>query len=1395
MKYSLLNTWENILAHLDRVRESDCEQTQIQLLIELLINLRLIGTDSAFPDMRIQKGNIEDICGDVEQRTRTMLASIRNPSAKFIYYAREVIKKFPVRQNAEEMIERIRSDAEAFEENRPEDDPVRGFAGDLRKEVHRRLSPRIITNYLDPYIELAVHRNPEPMVHAGYVALPYTFSPENEDQQFIDLATDLLMRLKFLWDYEEGDMATVRQHLQNNLDIFERCFLRAEVEGLLSVLNPKSLDGADKELDAFKRLASVKFFLKESYLESRIDLYDLILLDLGLGRLVFLLANDLTNNYFVEVTPRNIRDALEVMRELLAISSIKGLRIQNVELRQNELGELRESSVSDFIRLKRSLEAISSELQQYIQSEIIDEMTASLNQILENYRVPTSRLSQIKTRFFNNFIRRTQIHVLSEFVEKVSAAVDKELERERGERQLYLHYQRLVERASGKTLKGAFTENIEAKGISEYIAVTWHKPKQWLRPFLGGKGNSIIDMAQMGLQVPPAFILSYPLLAAMARLKDTETIGAVIIAHLHELEARTGTLFGREDKPLLLSVRSGALTSMPGIMSTIMNIGLVPRVRAALSKKYGANFVDTLYLRFLENCESALSISQQYHKTKHEDGAHQGAEQSQHGKIAALESSVVAAFGPSFLTDAEEQLFACIKLVYNSRTSKTANLYSKTLASQKAVETAATIQQVVFGNLNEKSLSGVLMTRNPITGEDALFGEFKIKAQGEEVVMGSADTMPIEQIDPAIAKPLLCNKKKLIEFYRQDLDIEFTVEDGVLYLLQARAAKLGSFAQLMADTDFLKRGIITLNKYKEHIESLELAYANISLPRADFRFRQWVPPLATGIPINGGVVSGTLIITEERLKEAEKRRESVVFFAVNTKPTDFNIINLSSAIVTQYPGRTSHAAITAMALNKPCIVGCFDIEIDYTHRRVLFHAAGNIALAEGERITIDGNAGAVYRGVAPISDTFMPVSRIRKAILKAQSAGEAAQIVEGMIFTKMKVLQRESSLRKKSLAEVGGLRDRYVLVRVDANIDLTEKFQSNVADMRIALMLPVIKDLLARGATPIICSHRGDPGTHSMPGLTREQIYETYSLVPIAQKLESLMGRPVKFHHVSIGSSGILISKKDIVPGHINMLENLRYATGEKDNDEAFARSLATLTDGLFINDAFNVCLRRHASIVGVPHFVRASIAGPTVIQELKILEKVLDMNERPFIAVFGGDEIEAQYGAMASMLPRVDTMAIILSNNINTASLNDWNASLEAQTTLLASFRHSYPAKIIIIDPRDSAYLNQIRILANVLETARAILWSGAAGLACKFQDKTNSEQMPDTLPPYIPALHSAMKKASMTVICSESEKHLARFSTEHIHISTGPRAFLEYLERLSLPGITALSTSDTQD
>jgi len=171
--------------------------------------------------------------------------------------------------------------------------------------------------------------------------------------------------------------------------------------------------------------------------------------------------------------------------------------------------------------------------------------------------------------------------VLSEFVEKVSTAVNNELERQQGEGQLYLRFQRLND-------KGSFSECIEEKGIDAYIAPTWRKPEAWLRPFLGGKGNSIIDMAQIGLRVPPAFVLSYPLLAAMSR--NTNHIRAGIIDKLGELEQRTGTMLGNGDKPLLLSVRSGALTSLPGMMSTIMNIGLVPRVTSGTIQRIWDRF-------------------------------------------------------------------------------------------------------------------------------------------------------------------------------------------------------------------------------------------------------------------------------------------------------------------------------------------------------------------------------------------------------------------------------------------------------------------------------------------------------------------------------------------------------------------------------------------------------------------------------------------------------------------------------------------------------------------------------------------------------------------------------------------------------------------------------------
>ncbi|TXT50285.1 MAG: pyruvate orthophosphate dikinase [Spirochaetes bacterium] len=1349
------NTWEAIQAQLEKIRLCETEEGKIESLIELLVHLRLLGQDPCILDQRNAKGDIETLYAQIEAGTRAMLDAVRNPQDRFIYYAREVIKKLPVRQGAEEMIERIRADAEAFEESRTEEDPLRCFAGDLRKEVHRRLSPRIIMAFLEPYIALAVRGDPEPMVKAGYVALPARFDPAEEASYFIDLAQDLLKRLSYLWDYESGDLASVKKGLADNLDLFERCFLRAEVEGFLELLTPENLKKTHLIFDHLKRLASFKHFLKESYREGRIGLYDLILVDLAIGRLVFLLANDLTNDRFAAVTPRNIRDALAVILELLNISSIKGLSIRDVQRLQSDLEALIRSSTYDFIRTKRCLGAIGRELQSYLQADIIDAMSGTLNRALETYEAPTSKLSQIKTRFFNNFIRRTQIHVLSEFTEKVASAVDRELERQRQERQLH----------SCLSLAGdeACVEGLDTQNL---VAATWKDVDPKAREYFGGKGNSILDMAQLGLNVPPAFILGYPLFSRFADPRLSKDFEALVFSQVEELGRRTGRILGDPERPLIVSVRSGAPTSMPGVMATILNVGLTPEVRKALEKRRDPALIEALYARFLENCRSALALRSE---------GDQDAE---------------AFFSPEFLTDPKSQLLGCIRLVYESRGSLAVKAYSQTLATDVRAETAVTVQRLVFGNLNARSLSGVLITRNPITGEDELFGEFKRQAQGEEVVMGSANCLPIAAIDPEIAASLERCKAILIAKYRQDLDIEFTVEDGTLYLLQARAARLGAFAHLVADTDLLSRGVLDLEEYRERLDRLEMAHGSAALPRADFGARLWNPPITRGVPINSGVVSGTLVLSLERLKEAENRRESVVFFAHTTKPTDFAIMNGAHAIVTVYPGRTSHAAITAMAMNKPCIVGCADAHIDYERRLIIFGDSEGAIIHEGERVTADGNTGAVYRGVAPISETFLPIAMVSAAVHRATSPEEAVVKVRGLIESKKAIVDRETNLRRRTLKSSDPLAGKNILVRIDANIDLRANAQRDpdkarvilaAGARRVAQVAPTLRELLERGATPVVCSHLGDPGATMDAHLSREKIYAEYCFAPFAWELAKYVEGRLVYHDTSIGSSGLLLRKQDIVPGAVNLVENLRFATGEKDNDETFARYLADLSDGWYMNDAFNVCLRRHASIVGAPRFLEHRLAGPLVAKELEALELLLANPPRPFVAVFCGREVEAQFGVMAAMLPRVDRLAILLD-----AERDDQRPdSRHAAESMIANFMDAYPDKVRLASEgkRDS-----IAGLAEDLSGSGTILWSGPAGLDEKSLSCLETQASPAPKDPHVAALHEALCGAALTVVCSEEEKQYSELAGPGIHLSKGPRAFLEYLERLSLPGITAL-------
>jgi len=588
--------------------------------------------------------------------------------------------------------------------------------------------------------------------------------------------------------------------------------------------------------------------------------------------------------------------------------------------------------------------------------------------------------------------------------------------------------------------------------------------------------------------------------------------------------------------------------------------------------------------------------------------------------------------------------------------------------------------------------------------------------------------------------------------YRQDLDLEFTVESGELYLLQTRAARLGAFAQLIADTDALEGGLIAPDEYRRRLERLETANACVALPRADFRARRWNPPLCVGVPINGGVVSGTLVLSEDRLEEAERRRESVIYFAHTTKPTDFAIMNGASAIVPVYPGRTSHAAITAMSINKPCIVGCGDAEIDLAGRRVVFRSAGGQAVPEGERVTVDGNTGAVYRGIAPISEFFLPVKDIAAA---AESGGaeDIAARVRGLVGERLEGLSRETRLRRLGLGSAGkALAGRRVLVRVDANVYVED---GRVVDPSSVLRLaPTLEALLESGATPIVCSHLGDPGRYRGQARSREDLYEAFSLRPVASILAAALSDRLVFHPLSVGASGLLVHAGDMVPGSVNMLENLRFATGEKDNDEAFARSLAELGDGLYLNDAFNVCDRRHASIIGAPRFCERRLAGPLVERELAALEALLGEPARPFAAVFRGPEATARLGAMAALLPRVDLLA--------TAE----GSTRPEPGSAAAALVEAYPERLANDAPPG--------LLAEALTGAGTILWVGSASA---YGD-LDAEGL----------LAASAARGTQAIVCGDEYRYRLPTPASGIHFSSGPRAFLEYLERLSLPGVTAL-------
>ena len=483
---------------------------------------------------------------------------------------------------------------------------------------------------------------------------------------------------------------------------------------------------------------------------------------------------------------------------------------------------------------------------------------------------------------------------------------------------------------------------------------------------LGGKGAGLAEMTKLGLPVPPGFIITTEICEkfyeAGRRLPDglmDEVRGSI-----KHLESATGKIFGDNETPLLVSVRSGASVSMPGMMDTILNLGLNDETVEGLSKQSkDPRFAWDAYRRFIQMFgKIVLGIDDRKF-----DNILVGKDLSSAKvvkEIAESFKSLCDSTGKKFPTDPYKQLELAIDAVFRSWTGKRAVEYRKqyNISPEMAGGTAVTVVAMVFGNMGVDSCTGVVFTRDPETGEKRLYGDYLVNAQGEDVVSGKTTPNHIDSLVsemPDVYRQLLEVCEKLENHFKEPQDVEFTVEKGQLYILQTRAAKMNAIAAVKTSIDLYHEGLISKTAALERIDPEALE--QILYRRIDTHIKQ--KAIATGVGASPGAASGLAVFDVSRTEELGKKGEKVILVREDTKPDDVPAFFQSTGILTSRGGKTSHAAVVARGMGKPCIVGCSQIEIDSDGRS--FSIGGKKAVSEGQKITIDGSTGKVYAGEVP----------------------------------------------------------------------------------------------------------------------------------------------------------------------------------------------------------------------------------------------------------------------------------------------------------------------------------------------------------------------------------------------------------------------------------------------
>ncbi|WP_129673842.1 pyruvate, phosphate dikinase [Candidatus Chloroploca sp. Khr17] len=505
-----------------------------------------------------------------------------------------------------------------------------------------------------------------------------------------------------------------------------------------------------------------------------------------------------------------------------------------------------------------------------------------------------------------------------------------------------------------------------------------------MRDLLGGKGAGVAEMTRTGVPVPPGFTITTEACNTYYDVGQQfpEGLWDQVIAAMKDLEVQTGKTFGDPANPLLVAVRSGAKFSMPGMMDTVLNLGLNQATREGLAQLTdNPRFAADAYRRFVQ-LFGKIVLGVDGERFEHVLDEAKGHGQRQDTDLSAEELTKIAETfkgiikedaGVEFPEDPYEQLREAIAAVFRSWNGRRARDYRRINKISDSLGTGVNVQSMVFGNMGNDSATGVAFTRNPSTGDSAIFGEYLVNAQGEDVVAGVRTPQPISKLQetmPEVYAEFATIAKQLEQHYHDVQDVEFTIERGKLWMLQTRAGKRTGAAAVKIAVDLAHEGVIDKATAVQRVDPHALD--QLLHPMIDPEARKTATVLTTGLPASPGAASGKAVFDPDEAELLANTGEKVVLIRVETAPEDFHGMVAAQAILTARGGMTSHAAVVARGMGKPCVAGAGELRISYADQSV---TVGNVTIRKGDWVTLDGGTGEIFAGAMPtvepeLSDDF-----------------------------------------------------------------------------------------------------------------------------------------------------------------------------------------------------------------------------------------------------------------------------------------------------------------------------------------------------------------------------------------------------------------------------------------